>query len=546
MNKFLFVLGLIVLQNSTQLIAQQISEEEKLASTAKIWGFLKYYHPEVAKGKFDWDGQLLEILPKVKQANGKEELSKVYLDWIASLGKVSLCRKCERDQNQSYFDKNFDLSWIKDSSLFTPELSRKLKFIEENRFQGKHHYVSVRYEQVGNISLKNEPKYKDLDWQDPNMRLLIAFKYWNIIEYFFPYKYQTDEPWDKVLITSIPKLKSASTEKGFHRALQQMVVKIDDTHGWFIAGKTKYRRPLFITKYVEDRIVVQDFYNHLDNLKSSLKIGDVVLDIDGKPINEMIRDQLPYMWGSNKGSTYKNVKNFVIASPKEKKRKLRVLRGNDTIEVDVKYFSKDSLRAPKKKRWSLLSDRVGYVNMGKLTKEDVTSMIDSLKDTKAIILDMRNYPKGALRKLASYLIPEERLFYKQIQPDLGYPGRFIWRDGSTIGNSKNRKLYEGKVIILVNEMTQSRAEFNVMAFQMADNVITIGSQTAGADGDISKLELGGGIRTYMSGIGIFYPDGTETQRKGVKIDVEVHPTIEGIREGRDEVLEKAIELAGRP
>ncbi len=92
-------------------------------------------------------------------------------------------------------------------------------------------------------------------------------------------------------------------------------------------------------------------------------------------------------------------------------------------------------------------------------------------------------------------------------------------------------------------MTQSHAEFTTMALQTADNVVTVGSQTAGADGNVSTLELGGGIKTSISGIGIFYPDGTETQRKGVKVDVEVYPTIQGLREGRDEVLEKALELA---
>jgi len=62
--------------------AEQISETEKLATAAKIWGFLKYYHPQVADGKFNWDNQLLEILPKVEAAESKESLSKIYLDWI--------------------------------------------------------------------------------------------------------------------------------------------------------------------------------------------------------------------------------------------------------------------------------------------------------------------------------------------------------------------------------------------------------------------------------------------------------------------------------
>ena len=46
----------------------------------------------------------------------------------------------------------------------------------------------------------------------------------------------------------------------------------------------------------------------------------------------------------------------------------------------------------------------------------------------------------------------------------------------------------------------------------------------------------------ISSIGIYYPDGGETQRIGIVPDIEVKPTIDGIRNGKDELLEKAIEL----
>ena len=45
----------------------------------------------------------------------------------------------------------------------------------------------------------------------------------------------------------------------------------------------------------------------------------------------------------------------------------------------------------------------------------------------------------------------------------------------------------------------------------------------------------------ISGIGVYYPDGEETQRIGIVPDIEVKPTVEGIRTGRDELLERAIE-----
>ena len=42
---------------------------------------------------------------------------------------------------------------------------------------------------------------------------------------------------------------------------------------------------------------------------------------------------------------------------------------------------------------------------------------------------------------------------------------------------------------------------------------------------------------------MIYPDGTITQRVGIKIDIVVKPTIKGIKNGKDEVLEAAIQLA---
>jgi len=545
MNKFLLILGLVLSQGSTYVDAQKISKNDELAATAKIWGFLKYYHPQVAKGKFDWDAQLLKILPKVEQAESKEELSRIYLGWIDSLGEVPQCKKCDRDSNLSYFDKNFDLSWLENPSLFTDGLSKKLKYIEKNRFQGKQHYVSVKYKQVGNISLKNEPEYKDLDWTDSNMRLLVAFKYWNIIEYFFPYKYQTDQPWDQVLLETIPKLNSAHTEKEFHNALQQMVVKINDAHGGFVTSKSNYYYPNMKTQFIDKELVVRGFYSDSLAQQSPIKKGDVVLSVDNVPVQSMIKDSMEFVWGSNPASKYRNLSYDIIRSTEPSTKKVTYQSEGEVKQIEISLFSIEEILPKTVEKWKVLPENIGYVNMGKLTGKDVEAMMKGLKDTKAIIFDVRNYPKGAIYKLTSYLIPEERSFYKAIQPDLGYPGRFIRRNGSKCGSSKNEETYKGKVIILVNEVTQSRAEFNTMALQAADNVTTIGSQTAGADGDTSKLELGGGIRTYMSGIGIFYPDGTETQRKGVKIDVQVYPTIKGLKEGKDEVLEKAIELASK-
>jgi carboxyl-terminal processing protease len=72
-------------QNIEKLSDQQIHH---LALLGQVWGFLKYYHPVVAKGKFDWDKELFRKIHTVKRARDGNEFSSVLVSWIDSLGAV--------------------------------------------------------------------------------------------------------------------------------------------------------------------------------------------------------------------------------------------------------------------------------------------------------------------------------------------------------------------------------------------------------------------------------------------------------------------------
>lgn len=80
-----------------------------------------------------------------------------------------------------------------------------------------------------------------------------------------------------------------------------------------------------------------------------------------------------------------------------------------------------------------------------------------------------------------------------------------------------------------------------MAYRLSPRAKVFGSQTAGADGNVERITLPGGNKVVYTSIGVYYPDRTETQGMGIVPDVKVRPTVEGIREGRDEVLEAALE-----
>ena len=104
--------------------------------------------------------------------------------------------------------------------------------------------------------------------------------------------------------------------------------------------------------------------------------------------------------------------------------------------------------------------------------------------------------------------------------NLNNPGEFNFDRSKKLGSNK-KSAYQGKVVLLVDERTQSQAEFTAMGFQAAPNTTVIGSTTAGADGNYSRIILPGGLATGISGIGVFYPDGSPTQRIGIVPDIEI-------------------------
>ena len=440
------------------------------------------------------------------------------------------------------------MSWIQNESFFNEEVSKSLKYIEDNRALQNHTYVS-KAGKAGNVESTNEEAYPEFNWTNKSLRLLALFRYWNFVEYYYPYKYQTDQDWDNVLIAMIPEFLASTTELEYHLTMLKLVTNLDDSHAGLT---TPLLNDFFGTKFIpvihriiDDKAIITAFFNDSLAKINDLKVGDVITKVSGKKIIEVLNERNKYLQGGNPSAKNAYAWNKIFNGSTDS-IEIEYYRDNKLmVNKIVRYpFNEFQFKRPQEEGWRKINDNIGYVNMGSLVRGDIPEMTDNLIDTKSIIFDLRNYPKDFLFGSLGFLFSSNKhsSFFKSIVPDLTYPGRFVWKEGDKFSNKSDR-YYQGKVIILVNERSISLAEFTAMYLQTVDNSITIGSQTLAADGNVSRLEFLGGYKTGITGIGIFYPDGTETQRVGVRIDLEVKPTIEGIKQGRDEVLEKAIEIA---
>lgn len=522
-------------------------DTENLKLLGRIWGFLKYHHPEIAKGNYNWDYELFRFLPKFIKSKTNGERDEHLIDWVSSLGTLEECSDCKSISESAVIKP--DLEWIK--GLDDP-LKNKLLEVYNSRSQGSQYYIDMA-PSVGNPIFKNEEAYYLMPFPDDGYRLLALYRFWNMIHYFFPYRHLTDKDWNTVLGEYIPTFLNAKNELEYEMAAIQLIGDVQDTHAniWEGAGKLNAWKgsnyPPVHTRFIENQLVVTDFYNEEHRGKVGLEIGDVITEINDIPVAEIVEEKAKYYPASNYPTMLRDISTDLLRSNSDE-IKIKMQSGENKVKIkSLKLYPKDSLdiyrwyRRDDRKSFKLLDNNIGYVTLQTIKDEDIPKIKKQFKNTKGIVIDIRNYPSTFVPfALGTYFVSSATSFVKFTHGSVDNPGEFTFEKELKIPSKGDT--YHGKLVVLVNELTQSQAEYTSMAFRAGDNTTIIGSTTAGADGNVSPIYLPGGMRTMISGIGVYYPNGEETQRVGIVPDIEVKPTILGIRQGKDELLEKAIEI----
>lgn len=521
---------------------------ENLELLGRIWGFLKYHHPNVGKGNFNWDFELFEILPKYNKATSDTQRDEILLKWIEGLGDFSENEPSNSDAKLIKLKPN--LNWVNNYNL-SSTLKDKLKYIYKNRHQGKQHYIKM-ISYVGNPKFINEPTYDNIKYSDSGFHILALFRYWNAINYFYPYKYLTDKKWNTILKEYIPVFLKVKDELGYELAILKLISEINDSHANVVKGGDKISKwygnyqSTLIVKFIENKLVVTDFYNP-DLNTSKLEIGDVILEINNESVDDIVTKLTPYTSASNKPTLLRKIaSNILRSSSSSINIKLKRSNGEETVVLNL-YKSKELKREEWAKKimsntYRIIDENIGYIPAVSVKEGEVKSIMKSFKNTKGIIIDLRYYPNTTdlLYKLVPYLVSSKKQYVKFSKGNVNNPGEFVFSE--PLKFSKNKNYYKGKIVVLVNEDSQSLAEYMTMAYQIGHNTTVLGSQTAGADGDVSYLDLPGGIKTVITGIGVYYPNGNETQRIGIKPNITVRSTINDIKNNKDILLDKAIEL----
>ena len=398
-------------------------------------------------------------------------------------------------------------------------------------------------------------EFNEENFPSEAQRVLAVIKFYNVIYHFFPHTGLISRDLEAETKSFISRAKDCKNLDEYISVIKEMSCLLEDSHSLVVhkAGNFKYAFIPIICKWVENKAVVSNVYNEELTNNLNLHIGDIILEKDGELIEQFLINEEKYISGSRKELQRRNSIRKLSAGEIGKEFQLKIKK-NDGKEVIVigkyqKFKPDKNFVKEYKVKFNTFNDSILYVNAFKIKESDVDSLYSILSDYQKVIFDLRGYPR---------FIDVDSIFVNLSKSETFKWGNSCEKEINLTDRVKRQKNVKTKTInsysffyksymkydidiaVLINEYTQSYSEALAQSAQYNCNAVLIGSNTAGANQVVTYMKLPGDVALSFTGANALLWNNKTMQKVGITPDIEVHPTIKGISEKRDEVLERAI------
>jgi C-terminal processing protease CtpA/Prc len=396
--------------------------------------------------------------------------------------------------------------------------------------------------------------YADAPYPSREHRLLAGIRLWAVLDTFSPYRYLAPD-WDDALREALPRLVEAPDVDAYRKALRLMAARFGDGHvSVFPApgapGKPR-GFPAIATRLVERKLAVVRILDAAEAGKQGIAVGDVIETIDGVPAATALAAWRAEVSGSTDEARDQRTAGTVLAGDDGTAVRVGIRAADGKLHdaTLTRAAANATARAADASgpHWKKLTGDIGYVDLRTLVVPEIATMFDELKTARAIVFDMRGYPNRTMWDLSARMNTRNAKYGAEfLRPQL-----LGWSDNRE-GDSRVRFLqamlplpsggstYTGKVVVLIDDRAVSQAEHTCLYLAEAAGPTFIGSPTHGANGDVTRMRLPGGLRLSFTGQEVRHLDGKQLQKVGIQPDIVVRPTLAGLRAGKDEVLDRAL------
>lgn len=387
--------------------------------------------------------------------------------------------------------------------------------------------------------------------KDRTSRLAIVALTWGVFQHFYPHFDAVEVEWTEALRRALQAAATDETEQAFLRTLQAMVAQLQD--GQSIVSNTAFapshRLPL-LWEWIEDRLVITE----VSAAEPALRPGDVVLRLGDRPAAEVIAEQEGLATGSNPASRRHHALIDLSLGAQDEPVRLEVQRGADppfTVTVPrsapiVGSLGQNLPEQPRRAGIAEVRSGIYYVDLVRIRDEDLARALDRLAEAQGIVFDLRGYPSVSFSFLQHLL--------DQPASSPGFQVAVVQRPDRADMTFETtrwppllplRPRFTGKVAFLADSRTAGGSETCLEIVEHYKLAEIVGSQSAGTAGNFNSVPLPGGYYVLWTGIRTLKQDGSLLHGNGISPTVPASRTVRGVAEGRDELLEKAIETVSR-
>ena len=547
-----------------------------LMAYTRLLGYIRHFHPSDQAAETDWETFTVASIGEVEKAAGSTELAallqqlfapiaptaSIYVTGKPPLASVAGPAPTGKLENVSWRHTGYGsghdgMNVYSSERVHSPYVSAVAKDTAEafapiiaDLGGGISCRVPVRVFADAGGTLPHRAKATQATYlsgfsgADRAVRIAGIILAWNIFQHFYPYFDVVQTDWPKALREALISAADDKDAGAFLVTLHRLVVALHDGHG-------NADHPIFAPTvtlpvawdWVEESLVVTGIGVGAE----ALKLGDVVVSIDGEPAAEFLASKLALVSGATPQWRINRALRSVLAGDPGDEVELKVRAGTDAPRK-VKLTRKEGppIRETRPEPIAELQPGIYYVDLDRVTDALFSVVLPKLAEAKGVIFDLRGYPNRIGSGFLQHLTDKPLQSAHFEIPTITRPDRKGWTYVDSRWDLKPMApRLKGKIAFLVGSGSISYAESVVGIVEHYKLAEIVGSPTAGTNGNINPITLPGGFRLVWTGMRVTRHDGKPHHGHGIEPTVPVSRTVEGITANRDEVLEKAIEVVSK-
>lgn len=383
---------------------------------------------------------------------------------------------------------------------------------------------------------------------DRTTRLADVVLAWNVFQHFYPYFDVVKTDWPAELPKALAAAAGDADQRAFLNTLRRLVAALHDGHGnAFLSALAESHALPLLWDWVEGQLVITRVKPGED---VGLAPGEVVVSLDGRPAAEVLTAREELVSGATPQWRRWVALNALLSGAEGEEVKLAVKRpdgspGTVTLRRSMALTGQE-LTEVKPEKIAEVRPGIFYVDLDRINDDDFKGALERLAQAKGLIFDLRGYPRNVSPVVIAHLTDTPVTSARWNVPIITRPDhqdmKFHFSNWTVTPLAPR---LQGKAAFIIDGRAISYAETYMGIIESYKLAAIVGSPTAGTNGNVNPLQLPGGYRISWTGMKVLKHDGSQHHGVGILPTVPAARTLRGVTEGRDELLEKAIEVVSQ-